>query len=449
MTTTTTQPDHALDAEAAVLGTVLSFPERLPEVAFLTPDDFFQRGHGRVWEAILEMAAAGEPIDVVTLCAFLRDRGRLAGVGGTRWIAGLFDGLPVVDHIAAYAKIIRDAARVRRLERAATEIAAKCRTAIPDRTAFLAEARQRIEEVTLSQSSGTHGVLLGEAVADVLEAARLPPEDGAAVPTGFETLDRMTSGLAPGDLWILAARPGMGKTSLAICMALNAAFRGRGVVFFSMEMGRDQIAQRAVCSESRVDLSRLRSGALSAAEWQHLDGAFQHLAHLPLWIDDFRGLRVDDLLARATERQKAWEKEGIPLSLVVVDYLHLLRTSGTARGQTREQEVAEISRALKALAGTLRCPVLALAQLSRDSEKQQRRPRPSDIRDSGQVEQDADVILFLHRDRETPRGCLDLIIAKQRQGQVGKTALAWWPRFLRFEGHLSVEDAGDSSDRSA
>jgi replicative DNA helicase len=227
----------------------------------------------------------------------------------------------------------------------------------------------------------------------------------------------------------------MGKTALACNLAMNVAFTRRGVLFFSLEMPREQIAQRAISSESRVEMARLRSGGLVEEEWDQLEHARQQLAGLPLWVDDSKGLAVGDLLARATERKTAWAREGTPLSLVVVDYLHLIKTP-VRKGQNREQEIAEVSRALKAMAGTLKCPVLALAQLSRESEKQQRRPRPSDIRDSGQVEQDADGILFLHRDKETARGCVDVILAKQRQGQVGTFGLAWWPRYMRFEGHL-------------
>ena len=430
-----TLPDHALDAEAAVIGACLSFLETLADLSWLPSDAFFDRAHGRVWAAMQKLREGAVPADVVTLANHLRDHGQLADVGGTRKLAALLDGCPCVDDVAHYARIVQQAAQVRDLERTAADIAARCRGPIPDRVELLTDARKQIDEVTQAATVGAPGAPIGELVQHTLAAARQPPSESATTLTGFETLDRATTGFAPGDLWILAARPGMGKTALACNLAMNVAFTRRGVLFFSLEMPREQIAQRAISSESRVEMARLRSGGLVEEEWDQLEHARQQLAGLPLWVDDSKGLAVGDLLARATERKTAWAREGTPLSLVVVDYLHLIKTP-VRKGQNREQEIAEVSRALKAMAGTLKCPVLALAQLSRESEKQQRRPRPSDIRDSGQVEQDADGILFLHRDKETARGCVDVILAKQRQGQVGTFGLAWWPRYMRFEGHL-------------
>ncbi len=430
-------PDHALDAEAAVIGACLLRPEALDDLAWLPVEAFFDRAHSRVFGAMRKLREAGTPADVVTLANHLRDHGQIADVGGLHRLGDMLDRCPSVDDVGHYARIVQQAAQVRELERAASEIATRCRGNIADRVELLTEARKRIDQATQVTAVGSPGAHIGELVQQTLAAAQAPQGEGLNTLTGFETLDRVTPGFAPDDMWILAARPGMGKTALACNLALNVAFTRRGVLFFSLEMPAEQIAQRAVCSEARVEMPRLRSGGLGEEDWDKLDYAHQQLGNLPLWVDDSKGLSVGDLLARATERRNAWQREKIPLSLVVVDYLHLIKTT-VRKGQNREQEIAEVSRALKAMAGTLKCPVLALAQLSRESEKQQRRPRPSDIRDSGQVEQDADGILFLHRDKETPRGCVDVILAKQRQGQVGTFALAWWPRYMRFEGHTQA-----------
>lgn len=192
-----------------------------------------------------------------------------------------------------------------------------------------------------------------------------------------------------------------------------------------------QIGERLACSEARVDLGRLRSRALQAEDWARFGQAQQRLQDLPLWVDDSKNLTPAEMLARGIERQQRLRRDGGSLGLVVIDYLQLVKATAR-KDRSREQEVAEVSKALKAMAGTLGCPVLALAQLSRSSEQQGRRPRGSDLRESGQVEQDADGILFLHRDKDTPRGCLDVVIAKQRQGLVTTLSLAWWPRFMRF-----------------
>jgi replicative DNA helicase len=433
-------PDNALDAEAAVIGSCLAVPEHLDALAWLPPEAFFDPGHRRVLGAMRKLREAGTPADLVTLAAWLRDHGQLADVGGINGLGAIVDGTPIVADVAHYARLVQQAHQVRQLERAALDIASRCRGAIPDRPSLLAEAGEQIAAVTRVVAVAAPGAPIGELVGRTLQAVQEPGAEGGNSLSGFEPLDRATTGFAPGDLWVLAARPGMGKTALACNLALNLAFTGRGVMFFSLEMPAEQIAQRAACSEGRVDMQRLRTpGALTDEDWAKLDHAHKELRSLPLWVDDSKGLGVHDLLARAAERKAIWAREAkpVPLSLVVVDYLQLLKTTAR-KDRNREQEVAEVSRALKAMAGTLKCPVLALAQLSRESEKQGRRPRPSDLRDSGQVEQDADGILFLHRDKETPRGCVDVIIAKQRQGQVGTFALAWWPRYMRFDGHMDA-----------
>lgn len=436
-------PDNALDAEAAVIGTCLLDPGHLEALAWLPLEAFYDPGHRRVFGAMRQLRDLGTPTDLVTMAAWLRDHGQLADVGGMPRLAAIIDSSPVVDNVAHYARIVQQAYQVRQLERVADDIASRCRGAIADRPTLLAEAAEQIAAATRMVAVAAPGAPIGELVARTLQAAIEPSAATSTTLTGFEPMDRATTGFAPGDLWILAARPGMGKTALACNIALNVALTGRGVMFFSLEMPSEQIAQRAACSEGRVPMQKLRTpGALNGDDWAKLEHARKQLQALPLWVDDTKNLSVPDLVARASERKAIWAREsGAPLSLVVVDYLQLLKTTAR-KDRNREQEVAEVSKGLKAMAGILKCPVLALAQLSRESEKQGRRPRPSDLRDSGQVEADADGIFFLHRDKETPRGCIDVILAKQRQGQVGTFALGWWPSYMRFESHSGFPTAG-------
>lgn len=429
--TTDALPDHALDAEAAVLGACILDPAALDVIGWLRTEDFFSTPHRLVFAAARRLREAGTPADAVTLGSHLRDRGELVEVGGLVRLGDLLFACPAVEDVAHYARIVQQAAAVRALGQAAFALSVRCRAPVADRPGLLAEARAAIEAATELGAVQTPGVAVGELVGAVLTAAASPESGVGRTLTGFSALDRATTGLAPGDLWILAARPGFGKTALACNLALNVAFAGQGVLFFSLEMPGSQIGERLACSEAHVDLGRLRARALQAEDWTRFGHAQERLRDLPLWVDDSKNLTPAEMLARGVEHRRRLQREGRPLGLVVIDYLQLAKTTAR-KDRSREQEVAEVSRALKAMAGTLGCPVLALAQLSRSSEQQGRRPRASDLRESGQVEQDADGILFLHRDKDTPRGCLDVVIAKQRQGLITTLSLAWWPRFMRF-----------------
>lgn len=434
-------PDHDLQAEDSVISAALTdAPESLPLLRrLLAPEQFFFTANRLVFQACCDLADAGQVVDLVTVGSRLRETGRIVDVGGVPYLNHVIDAAPSCspESLQAYARVVRQAAQVRALDDAARAVAARCRGPIADRPGLLAESRAAIEAATELASAETPGAPVGAIVAQVLTRAASPELADACTLTGFSAFDRATTGLRPGDLWVLAARPGFGKTALAGNVSLNVAFAGQGVLFFSLEMPKEQIGERLACGEARVDMGRLRSRALDAEDWSRFGHAQNRLANLPLWVDDSKNLPVAELQARALERKQHWARTGVPLGLVVVDYLQLVKTTAR-KDRNREQEVAEVSKGLKAMAGVLGCPVLALAQLSRSSEQQGRRPRPSDLRESGQVEQDADGILFLHRDKDTQRGCLDVVIAKQRQGLVTTLSLAWWPRYMRFlDPHLA------------
>lgn len=423
-------PDNCVDAEQALIGAGLTQPDCLDLIPYLEPRHFFDTGHRRMFAALRALREEQLFPDVVLVAEKLRAEGALVDAGGVPGIAKILAESPAIASPVPHAKNIIQAWLVRRIAQEASELATTAMSVRGNRDAVIARVGEMVERLQLPEL-GTAGMPIGQLVDSVMARLEKGEESRRGLRTGFTRLDHRTGGMGAGDLWVLAARPGVGKTALAANIAVNVAFGGGGVQFFSLEMPRDQIAERIASAEARVPHDAVRSGALDPGQRRALAEAAGRLSKLSLFVDDAKNLTIADIQARALERKRELAAKGGALALVVVDYLQLIRTR-ESKSLTREQAVAEVSKALKALAGILGVPVLALAQLNRSSEVQQRPPRPSDLRETGQIEQDADVILFLWRGKRTPRGCVDVVIAKQRNGPVGIVPLVFWSRHVRF-----------------
>ncbi|MGD8862362.1 MAG: replicative DNA helicase [Myxococcales bacterium] len=431
-------PPHDLNAEKAVLGGVLLENDAMNTVSeLLTPDDFYKDAHGLIFEAMLDLSSEGQPVDTITLRERLNTAGNLARVGGDEYLLMLTDTIPTVANIEAHAKIVGEKSLVRKLIHACYETAAKAYGDYGQVEEFLDESERRVYDVAkgkLRNTSEHINKVVMRAFEGITKAAERK-EHVTGLPTGFRQLDWYTSGFHPGDLVICAGRPGMGKTAFALNLALNACrARQVPVIVFSLEMPNEQLAKRLLCAEAGVDGTKLRSGKLTREDWAPLTRAAGELSELPIWMDDTPGLTLMELRAKC--RRLASESD---LGLVVVDYLQLMR-SGT-KADSREQEISEISRSLKALAKELSLPVMALSQLNRGVEtrgSKDRRPMISDLRESGAIEQDADTIIFIYRDEvynpETPdKGIAEIIIGKQRAGPTGTVRCAFRREYTRFE----------------
>jgi len=428
------------EAEQAVLGAILIRPEVLDLMAdLLQPEDFYREAHSRIYEAILDLYGRGEPVDYRTVASLLSDRGRLEGVGGAVFLVSLSEEVGFATNVEAYARRVHDKAILRRLLSCTQEIAGQCLAPVENVAEFLDAAERKVFEV--AEAKVRPGFRPLSALVDS-EIATLEAiwgrKDGAltGVTSGFIDLDNYTAGFQPSDLIILAARPSMGKTALALNIAFNAAYRSKPpvpVAFFSLEMSKEQLVRRLLSSVGQVDASQIRRAAfLTPHEWTQLQEAAGVLLDCPIYIDDTPAATVLDIRAKS-RRLKAEGK----LGLVVIDYLQLMQ--GRADAPSREQQISEISRSLKALSKELAVPVLALSQLSREPEKREKkRPQLSDLRESGAIEQDADVVLFIYREEvyketEQNKGLAEIIIGKQRNGPTGAINLAYRSKFTRFD----------------
>lgn len=441
-----------IDAEMSVLGASILDPERFSEVR-LRSDDFFDKRHKLIFGAALDLTSRNEPLDVVALTSRLQQTGKLTEAGGTGYLSELADFVPASAALGYYAKLVREAATRRRLADKGREIA---RIALDAETASEALDQAEASLLGLRSGAGEHSgpvetsCLLGKAFR-ALEKAHQTRGSLTGVPTGFADLDRMTCGLQPADLIIIAGRPSMGKTALGLNIAENAASSGCRVLVFSLEMSKEQLTNRLIASNARVDAHRFRTGQFRPHDWQKMTDAAARIQKMPLLIDDSASPTVLDIRAAA---RRVLRNGG--LSLIVIDYLQLMRPA--QRCSVREREVAEISRSLKALAKELNIPVIVLAQLNRNLETgtSPRRPIPSDLRESGSLEQDADVIIFPWRESAYCQECrrlghdcgkghyrtAELIIGKQRNGPTGSLKAAWLPELCRFESlsESSTED---------
>jgi replicative DNA helicase len=433
-------PPHNIEAEQSVLGSLLIDPDAVIRIApFLRPDDFYRQAHGVIYSAILELHERREPADFVTLTDALERRVQLEQVGGAAYLTSLLNVVPTAVHVEYYARIVERNAVLRRLIDAATRIAG---LAYDSPEADADDAVDKAEQILFAVAERR----LTRDVTPIQEVLReyyerigyLYAHQGEliGVPTGFTKLDRLLGGMQKSDLVIVAARPGVGKTSLLLSMALNAARRFRQrVAIFTLEMSKEQIAQRLVASETGIDSQRLRTGALTPEEWPRFEHAINTLNGLTMFFDDTPAISTTEL--RTKVRRLAAE---YGLDLVMIDYLGLMQTS--SKSENRVQEISAISRALKNLAREVNIPVLAASQLSRALEsRQDKRPMLSDLRDSGSIEQDADVVMFIYRDQvynpETDQpNIAELIVAKHRNGPTGMVPLYFRNELAQF---LEVE----------
>lgn len=433
-------PPQNLEAETSVLGAVLLENEALNSILeILKEDDFYRNAHRRIFSAILHLYEHSEPVDLITLSEVLKTRGELDDVGGVAYLNSLVNGVPTAANISYYAKIIKEKALLRKLINRTTEIVSQSYSISGDVDEFIDQAERTIFEISEDRVRPSFYPIKDLIKSSFKTIERLYEKRQliTGVPTGFQRLDELTSGLQPSDLIIIAGRPSMGKTALALNIAQNASVQAAiPAAIFSLEMSKEQLALRMLCSEAKVDAHRLRGGFLSESDWPKLTRAAGSLSEAPLFIDDTPGLSALEMRAK-TRRLKIEHN----LGLVIVDYLQLMR--GRARADSREQEISDISRSLKALAKELSIPVIALSQLNRRVEERgDKRPQLSDLRESGAIEQDADVILFLYREEvynksEENRGKAEIIIGKQRNGPTDKVDLAFLDKYTRFE-NLSV-----------
>ncbi|KPK88247.1 MAG: replicative DNA helicase [Deltaproteobacteria bacterium SM23_61] len=440
-------PPQNLEAEVSVLGGVLLDNEALNRVLEIMKEgDFYRESHRKIFSAILDLYERSEPVDLITLAEVLKKREALEAVGGIEYLNSLVNSVPTAANISYYAKIVKEKAILRKLINRATDIVSQVYGVSGDVDDFLDQAERSIFEISEDRVRPSFFSLKDIIKSSFKTIERLYEKRQliTGVPTGFTKLDELTSGLQPSDLIIVAGRPSMGKTAFALDIAAHAAVEG-GIpsAIFSLEMAKEQLALRMLCSEAKVDAHRLRGGFLSESDWPKLTRAAGSLSEAPIFIDDTPGLSALEMRAKS-RRLKAEHK----LGLVVVDYLQLMR--GRLDSDTREQEISDISRSLKALAKELHVPVIALSQLNRRVEERgDKRPQLADLRESGAIEQDADVIIFLYRDEvynkseDNPnKGKAEIIIGKQRNGPTDKFELTFLDKFTCFENLTYLREGG-------
>ena len=434
-------PPASIEAEQAVLGAMLLKPDAVTTAAEeLTADDFYRETHRLIFEAMMELKERTEPVDLVTLTEQLKKVDKLAKIGGIPALSLIANSVPTAANVHYHARIVHEKAQLRSLINAATEIAGAAYESADEVEDIMDSAEKRILQVASGKRSKDF-VPLQDILLDTLEQIDLRYNNKGSItglPTGFTELDHLTAGLQKSDLILVAARPSMGKTAFTLNIAAHVVLRAKEpVAFFSLEMSKEQLVQRLLCSEGRIDSQRLRVGELEEKEWGDLIDTANRLSAAPLYIDDTPGITVMELRSKA-RRLKA--EHG--LSLIVIDYLQLMQGRASKNGDNRQQEISEISRSLKALARELNVPVIALSQLSRSVESRQiKRPMLSDLRESGSLEQDADIVMFLYRedyyDPETEnKNITEVIIAKHRNGPVDTVDLTFLKQFTKF-GNLS------------
>ncbi|TDK68429.1 replicative DNA helicase [Sapientia aquatica] len=447
-------PPHSIEAEQSVLGGLLLDNAAWDRIAdFISAEDFYRYDHRLIFQTIVKLVNSSRPADVITVYEALSGLGRADEVGGLAYLNALAQNTPSAANIRRYAEIVRDRGVLRQLITVADEISGNAfNPQGKEVKQMLDEAESKIFAIAEEGARGTQGFqdiqpLLKQVVERIDELySRDNTSDITGVPTGFADLDRMTSGLQPGDLIIVAGRPSMGKTAFSINIGENVAIdSGLPVAVFSMEMGGAQLAMRMLGSVGRLDQHRLRTGRLVDEDWPRLTHAIQKMNDAQLYIDETPALSSIELRARARRLARQCGK----LGLIVIDYLQLM--SANSAGENRATEISEISRNLKGLAKELNCPVIALSQLNRSLEQRpNKRPVMSDLRESGAIEQDADVILFIYRDQvynpDSPdKGTAEIIIGKQRNGPIGSVRLTFMGEYTKFENYTgSLSIYGDS-----
>jgi replicative DNA helicase len=433
-------PPQNIEAEQSILSAILIDNNTLPEVLeILSEKDFYREVHQKIFAAMVDLFERSEPADLITVTNILKEQGQLESVGGATYLSELVDTIPMATNAAHYAKIIHEKATLRRLIERAASITSRCFEDRGDMEDILDFAERSIFEISEDKvKPAFHS--LADILTDTYKAVEQAYENKVlvtGVPTGYHELDQLTSGFQPGDLVIIAGRPSMGKTALALNITQSAtAATGIPSAIFSLEMSKEQLSLRLLSSEARVDSSKMRGGFLKESDLARINRAAGTLYDLPVFIDDSAAISALEIRAKA--RRMKMEKG---LGFIIIDYLQLMR--GRASAERRDLEISEISRSLKALAKELHIPVVALSQLNRKVEdRTNKRPILSDLRESGAIEQDADVIMFIYRDEvyntepDNPnRGIAEVHVAKQRNGPIGTVKLTFLEYCTRFEDH--------------
>jgi replicative DNA helicase len=431
-------PPQNIDAEVAVLGSMLLEEEAISKVVdMLKEGHFYKESHRKIYSCILQLYNVGKPVDLVTLQEALALEKNLEEVGGASYLTSLVASVPTAANIIHYAQIVRDKALLRKLIGVSTEIANKCYDDDENAERLVDVAEKMIFDIA-TRTIDINSCSLKEIIRNSIEVIDNLYQRRTAITglaTGLRDFDIQTAGLQPGDLIVIAGRPSMGKSALVTGMAAHVSIEEKmPVAFFSLEMSKQQLAQRILCSYARVDAHKVRTGFLSREDWDRIIKAANRLSETPLFIDDTPSLNILELRAKS-RRLKAQHN----IALIIVDYMQMMR--GLIRSENRQQEIAEISQSLKALAKELNVPVIAVSQLSRSPERREdRRPQLADLRESGAIEQDADLVALLFREEfytptEENRGLTDLIIAKQRNGPIGTVKLTFLKEFTRFESY--------------
>lgn len=437
-------PPQNIEAEESILSAILIDNRSLVDILdILTAEDFYRSAHQTIFSAVIDLFSKNEPIDLITLTNQLRKKKKLDEIGGATYLAKLVDTVPMAVNAQHYAKIIHEKAYLRRLIEKAGEITKRCYEDSEDVVEVIDFAERSIFEISgdkVGPSFYPISQIISESI-DTLEKRQGNKSLVTGVATGFKTLDTLTSGLQKSDLILIAARPGMGKTAFALNIARNAAIEANvPVSIFSLEMSKEQLAMRLLSSEARVNSTRIRGGFLTKEDWLQLNNAAGKLYEAPIYIDDAPSLTALELRAKA--RRMKIEKD---IGILIIDYLQLMKTRGNA--ERRDLEISEISRSLKALAKELDIPVVALSQLNRKlEERSDKRPQLSDLRESGALEQDSDVVMFIYRDDEYNReennpkkGTAEILLKKQRNGPTGTSTLTFLADCTCFENY-SGED---------
>ena len=436
-------PPQNIEAEQSVLGAIIFDNEALPKaVEMLAADDFYRESHRRLYNAMLELFNRNEPIDIITLTDHLRKINGLDAVGGIAYLSNLANSIPTSANVRYHAKIVREKALLRALIQTATHINTKVYEDDLEADDMVDYAEKVIFDIADKRTKVSF-TSMKDVVKDtfkMIEQLYDKKEAITGVPTGFKDLDELTAGFQPGELIIIGGRPGMGKTAFALNVAQHVGIEMKEpVAVFSLEMSKEQLAMRMLCAESMVDSSQVRKGFINRQDWPKLTGAAGRLSEAPIFIDDSSALTVLEI--RAKSRRLKLEHRG--LSLIVVDYLQLMRSRGAF--ERREQEISEISRSLKALAKELKIPVIALSQLNRAVEQRTgNKPTLADIRESGAIEQDADVIIFIYKDNDqvknnpAVKNVVKIDIAKQRNGPTGSINLTFLSNCTKFVDHSGI-----------
>ncbi len=429
-------PPQSIDAEMAVLGSMLLDKEAIPlAIETLGPDYFYKESHRRIYAAIIQLFDQNKGVDLITIIEELKKANSLDEAGGPAYVTALASSVPTAANFVHYAKIVKEKMILRSLINTATKIVAECYDTSRDVDGLVDKAEQMIFDVS-SKKIATRFTPLREVIRNSIETIDnlyQRKENITGIGTGFRDMDIKTAGLQPSDLIVIAGRPSMGKSAFATCIAEHAAVTARiPVAFFSLEMSKEQLVQRMLCSHARVDAHKVRTGFLSQSDWPRLVSAAGKLSEAPIYIDDTPGITVLELRAKARRMKAQFD-----IKLIVLDYLQLMQ--GPANADSRQQEISEISRSLKALARELNVPLIAISQLSRAVEQRSdHRPQLSDLRESGAIEQDADLVILLLREEyynptDENKGVAEVIVAKQRNGPTGSMNLAFLGEYMRFE----------------